>query len=75
MTRKDAEAACASCVLHELDIICRISRYHELNPFNPYSMLFRDDFRLLYTIADRMHKDLDSKLSDLCEKQSLTPKL
>lgn len=68
MTRKQAEAACASVVLHELDIICRISKHHELNPFNPYSMLFRDDFHLLYTIADRMHKDLDAKLSEPCEK-------
>lgn len=63
MTRKEAEAACASCVLHELDIICRISRYHQLNKFNPYSVLFADDFRLLYEIADRMHKDLDFKLT------------
>lgn len=68
MTRKDAEAACASVVLHELDIICRICTHHELNSFNPYSMLFRDDFRLLYSIADRMHKDLYSKLSEPCEK-------
>lgn len=63
MTSKNFEAACASFVLHELDIICRIARFNHLNKFNPYSVKYADDFLALFEIADNMRKDLDFKLT------------
>lgn len=64
-------AACASCLSHDVRTACNIISYHCLNKFNPFSVRFNDDLRVVYKSLDLLLRDIDDYLFNNCYNERL----
>lgn len=67
MNPKTLEAACLSCLYHDLHVAFDCINHHVLNSFNPYSVQFKDDLKLIADTIELLYKHIDSVVSHVSE--------
>lgn len=55
--------ACASCLLHDLQVACKCLGYHAQNEFNPFSKKFHDRLDSLHDEVFRFYLEVDSEFA------------
>lgn len=55
--------ACASCLLHDLQVACKCLGYHAQNKFNPFSAKFHERLDSFYEELRSFYLEVDSDLS------------